>query len=98
VRFYGDPAMAAAEARGRARGPVVEIGNAQGRIAVYLNETEAIDLAHLYGPSDRAYDELMDAVERAYPQPADGEEPPPGIAVVLKPDEHGRLRPGFRVT
>jgi hypothetical protein len=77
---------------------VVEIGNARGRIALYLDETEAIDLAHQYGPGDRAYDELMDAVEKAYPPPAEDDEDRPGIAVVLKADEHGRLRPGFQVT
>lgn len=48
---------------------VVKIGNSRGRIALYLDETEAIDLAHHYGPGDLAYDELMDAVEQAYPPP-----------------------------
>lgn len=46
-----------------------EIGNAHGRIALYLNEREAIDLAVLYGSGDRAYDELMEAVKQAYPKP-----------------------------
>jgi hypothetical protein len=47
---------------------VVHIGNARGKIAVYLDETEAIDLAYLYGPRDDAYRELMEAVETAYPK------------------------------
>jgi hypothetical protein len=42
------------------------VGNPRGRIAVWLDEGEAIDLAVMYG-SDGAYDELMQAVERAYP-------------------------------
>lgn len=53
------------------RRAAVEIGNARGRIALYLDETEAIDLAHHYGPGDAAYEELMAAIERAYPQPLD---------------------------
>lgn len=35
---------------------------------MWLDETEAIDLAHLYGHRDGAYDELLGAVERAYPK------------------------------
>jgi hypothetical protein len=44
------------------------IGNARGRIAVWLDESEAIDLAHHFGPRDLAYTELLEAVERAYPR------------------------------
>lgn len=44
------------------------IGNPRGRIAVWLDEAEAIDLAHLYGHRDGAYEEILDAVERAYPK------------------------------
>lgn len=51
---------------------IVKIGNPRGRIALYLDETEAIDMAHHYGPGDGAYDELMQAVERAYPPESDG--------------------------
>lgn len=47
---------------------IVRIGNPQGRIALYLDDTEAIDIAEFYGPRDYAYRELMDAVERAYPK------------------------------
>lgn len=50
------------------RNGVAHIGNAHGKIAVYLNESEAIDLAHHYGPGDAAYDEIMEAVEVAYPK------------------------------
>lgn len=50
----------------------VEIGDGNGKIVLFLNETSAIDLAQLYGPSDGAYDELMQAVERAYPETAPG--------------------------
>ena len=45
----------------------VKIGNPRGRIALYLDETEATELAEHYGPGDLAYDELMQAVEAAYP-------------------------------
>lgn len=51
----------------RRREQVIEIGDEDGRIALYLNEPAAIDLAHTFGPSDSAYNEIMDAVERAYP-------------------------------
>lgn len=44
------------------------IGNGKGRIALWLDETEATDLADHYGPGDLAYGELMQAVERAYPR------------------------------
>jgi hypothetical protein len=53
------------------RNGVVEIGNARGKIAVYLDETEAIDLAYLYDPRDVAHRELMEAVEVAYPKERD---------------------------
>ena len=52
---------------------VVEIGSAHGKIALYLTEAEAIDLAHLYGLDDIGAQEIMEAVETAYP-PALGEE------------------------
>ena len=49
--------------------PYVErIGNPRGRIAVYLDEREAIDMAEHYGSHDLFSKELMDAVERAYPK------------------------------
>jgi hypothetical protein len=48
---------------------VVEIGSAHGKIALYLTETEAIDLAHLYGLDDTGAQEIMEAVEKAYPPP-----------------------------
>lgn len=38
---------------------------------MFLNETSAIDLAELYGAHDGTYDELMQAVERAYPKPVE---------------------------
>jgi len=44
----------------------VHLGN--GKIAVWLDEKDAIDMAHHYGPSDRFYDELMYAVKLAYPK------------------------------
>ena len=45
------------------------IGSAKGRIALWLTESEAIDLAHLYGLDDIGAQEIMDAVEKAYPAP-----------------------------
>lgn len=44
------------------------VGNAHGRIALWLDEVEALDLAEHYGRHDLAYDELTKAVERAYPK------------------------------
>lgn len=55
------------------RKTVVEIGSAHGRIALYLTETEAIDLAHLYGLDDIGAREIMEAVEKAYPKPDEEE-------------------------
>lgn len=64
-----------------ARSGVIEIGNAHGRIALFLDETEAIDLAGMYGVQDGAYREIMDAVEKAYPPEPPDDEPRPGISV-----------------
>ena len=51
----------------------VEIGRAQGRIALYLDETDAREHLDIfeerYGPNDEATKELRDAIERAYPPP-----------------------------
>lgn len=46
---------------------IVQVGDAHGRIAVYLGEQSARDLAALYGPSDAAHDELVWAIGQAYP-------------------------------
>lgn len=46
---------------------IERIGDAHGRIALYLDEQGARDLAETFGRSDSAYDELMEAVSRAYP-------------------------------
>lgn len=59
----------------------VHIGNPRGRIALWLDDTEAIDMALHYGPGDGAYRELMEAVEKAYP--AELNEPGPGIRIVV---------------
>lgn len=67
------------------RRAVVEIGNAHGRIALYLDEREAIDLAEHYGRSDEAYRELMEAVEKAYPPPSD--EPSLGVSIYVRTEE-----------
>lgn len=58
---------------------IVEIGNPRGKIALYLDEQEAIDMAWHYGPRDTFYDEMMKAVEQAYPPPSD--EPQLGIEI-----------------
>ena len=58
------------------------IGNGRGRIALWLDETEAIDLAYLYGLNDLGAKELLDAVERAYPSVED-EEDRPGIRIAV---------------
>lgn len=46
---------------------VVQIGNPNGKIALYLDKEEATDIAYYYGPSDLAYTELMKAISEAYP-------------------------------
>lgn len=61
----------------------VEIGNPRGRIAVYLDETEAIDMAHHYGLGDGFAAELLEAVEKAYPPETD--EPRLGIEIRVSP-------------
>lgn len=79
---------------GNARVKVVKIGDVHtGRIALYLDEQAAIDLAWLYGPRDGFFDEIMLAVEEAYPPPSD-DDYRPGIAFVIRPDG----APGFEVT
>lgn len=47
---------------------VEQIGDAHGRIALMLDKQGALDLAATFGPSDSAYDELLAAVARAYPE------------------------------
>ena len=44
------------------------IGSSHGRIALWLTESQAIDLAHLYGLDDIGAQEIMEAVEAAYPE------------------------------
>lgn len=44
------------------------IGNAHGRIAVWLDEQEALDLAAHFPYPDLFGAELAEAVERAYPK------------------------------
>lgn len=44
------------------------IGDADGRIALWLNEQGAHDLADVFGVEDKAREELLDAIERAYPK------------------------------
>ena len=50
------------------KGHTVHIGNARGRIAVWLDEEEAIDMAEHYGSRDLFSEELMWAVEKVYPK------------------------------
>lgn len=54
----------------------VECGNPRGRVALLLDETEAVDLIERWpwGRTDRGRQELALAVERAYPQEADPDE------------------------
>lgn len=58
---------------------VEKIGNPRGRIALYLDESEAIDMAYKYGLDDAGSVELLAAVERAYPPESD--EPRLGIQI-----------------
>lgn len=48
---------------------VEEIGSAHGRIVLYLTKEDAIGLALCLPLHDTGYRELMDAVDRAYPDP-----------------------------
>lgn len=45
----------------------VHIGSADGRIAIWCNEQEAHDLAALYGYRDTFSNEILTAIEEAYP-------------------------------
>lgn len=50
---------------------VVRIGNPRGKIALYLDENEAHDLAAMFPWPDRGGSELLAAIERAYPREDD---------------------------
>ena len=58
-------------------GREIHIGNPNGRIAVWCDEDEAVELALVYGPRDGFYREVMDAVEQAYPKPDPADEVQP---------------------
>lgn len=60
----------------------VKIGNSRGKICLYLDEGEAIDLAYKYGLDDAGAKELLDAVERAYPETTELDERP-GLRIVV---------------
>jgi hypothetical protein len=47
---------------------VVEIGNAHGKIAIYCDEDEAINIASHYPYPDVFGREILAAVEKAYPK------------------------------
>lgn len=49
----------------------VHIGTNSGKIALWLDETEAVDLAYKYGLDDLGAQELLKAVEVAYPKEYD---------------------------
>ena len=51
-----------------------EIGDADGRIALFLNEQSARDLADLLSHDDLGRKEILDAIARAYPKEADDPE------------------------
>lgn len=46
----------------------VHVGNAHGKIAIWCDESEAIEIAEFYGPRDAFYKEVMKAVSVAYPK------------------------------
>ena len=52
-------------------GPVEHIGDWDGRIALWLNEQSAHDLADCFSHEDLGRKEILDAIERAYPEPQD---------------------------
>lgn len=55
---------------------VVHIGNPRGKIAIWCDDSEALDIAYSYSPQDRFYQEIMDAVVKAYPPSEQEEERP----------------------
>lgn len=64
----------------RRRAGEQHIGDADGLIALWLNEQSAYDLAAMFRHPDLAVDEILDAIERAYPkdEAEDREAPKPG--------------------
>jgi len=71
------------------RDGIVRIGNPKGKIALYLDENEAMDVMYFYGPRDGAYRELWDAIVAAYP-------PTPECSVCHHDPHHGVcMKPGF---
>lgn len=50
------------------RDGVVRVGNARGKVALYLDEVEAFLLADLYGDRDSCREELINAAIAAYPE------------------------------
>lgn len=52
-------------------GAVVEIGNPRGRIALYLDEAEARNLAAIFPPPNMGGAELLEAIKKAYPAAAE---------------------------
>ena len=53
---------------------IEKIGNAHGRIALYLDYDEAMDLAAHFSYPDKAGIELTEAATRAYPERVEEEE------------------------
>ena len=52
---------------------VVKIGSPRGLIAVYFDESAAWDYFHSLRGSDMFREEIAEAIERAYPKPAEGD-------------------------
>jgi len=47
---------------------IVKIGNAHGKIALYLDKEEAIAVAMAFPYPDDTWDEIMEAIKKAYPE------------------------------
>ena len=47
--------------------PIIEIGDADGKIALYLNERSANDLLAMFRYDDLFSIELGEAIDKAYP-------------------------------
>lgn len=52
----------------------IHIGNPDGRIVIWCDENEAIDIASHYSYKDGFHREIMEAVEKAYPKEPEHEE------------------------
>lgn len=61
----------------------VHIGNARGRIAIWCDESDALEMASRYTYPDEFGREILEAVEQAYPKEVEDDEPRLGIFLTV---------------